>query len=189
MSGLVDDLLLLARLDAGRPVERELVDLAALLVDVVSDAHVAGPDHPLELDLPAEPITVRGDNCRLHQAVANLLSNARTHTPAGTHVFVRLACVDGGARITVTDDGPGISAALLPTVFDRFARGDDSRSRAAGSTGLGLAIVSSVVAAHGGSVRVESKPGRTEFAVDLPISSDAPCAPEMLTAGAMPRMR
>jgi two-component system OmpR family sensor kinase len=183
MSGMVDDLLLLARLDAGRPVEREDVDLTALLVDVVSDAHVAGPEHPLELDLPDEPIVVSGDNHRLHQVVANLLTNARTHTPAGTHISVRLARLNENARITVADDGPGIPASLLPSVFDRFARGDDSRSRAAGSTGLGLAIVSSVVAAHGGSVRVESRPGRTEFTVDLPITADALSAPEMLTAG------
>ena len=183
MSGLVDDLLLLARLDQGRPVEREDVDLTALLVDVVSDAHVAGPDHPLELDLPDEPITVSGDNFRLHQVVANLLTNARMHTPAGTHVAVRLARVDGRARITVTDDGPGIPASLLPSVFDRFARGDDSRSRAAGSTGLGLAIVSSVVAAHGGVVRVQSTPGCTEFTVDLPVVAEPLSTPEMLTAG------
>lgn len=183
MSGLVDDLLLLARLDQGRPVEREDVDLTALLVDVVSDAHVAGPDHPLDLDLPDEPITVSGDNFRLHQVVANLLTNARMHTPAGTHVSVRLARVDGRARITVTDDGPGIPASLLPSVFDRFARGDDSRSRAAGSTGLGLAIVSSVVAAHGGVVRVQSAPGCTEFTVDLPVVTEAVSTPEMLSAG------
>jgi two-component system OmpR family sensor kinase len=183
MSGLVDDLLLLARLDQGRPVEREDVDLTALLVDVVSDAHVAGPDHPLDLDLPDEPITVSGDNFRLHQVVANLLTNARMHTPAGTHVSVRLVQVDGRARITVTDDGPGIPASLLPSVFDRFARGDDSRSRAAGSTGLGLAIVSSVVAAHGGVVRVQSAPGCTEFTVDLPVVTEAISTPEMLSAG------
>jgi two-component system OmpR family sensor kinase len=182
MSGMVDDLLLLARLDAGRPVEREDVDLTALLVDVVSDAHVAGPEHPVELDLPDEPVVVSGDNHRLHQVVANLLSNARTHTPAGTRVSVQLARVDERARITVKDDGPGIPASLLPSVFDRFARADDSRSRAAGSTGLGLAIVSSVVAAHGGAVRVESAPGRTEFTVDLPVSSDALVELEMLTA-------
>jgi two-component system OmpR family sensor kinase len=183
MSGLVDDLLLLARLDQGRPVEREDVDLTALLIDVISDAHVAGPDHPLDLDLPDEPIIVSGDNYRLHQVVANLLSNARMHTPAGTHVSVRLARVDSRAQITVTDDGPGIPAALLPSIFDRFARGDDSRSRAAGSTGLGLAIVSSVVAAHGGLVSVQSRPGRTEFTVDLPTVSETMSTPEMLTAG------
>src|SRR6185312_2695309 len=118
-SSMVDDLLLLARLDAGRPVEREDVDLTALLVDVVSDAHVAGPEHPLELDLPDEPVVVSGDNHRLHQVIANLLSNARTHTPAGTRVSVQLARVGESARITVTDDGPGIPASLLPSAFDR----------------------------------------------------------------------
>jgi two-component system OmpR family sensor kinase len=183
MSGLVDDLLLLARLDQGRPVDREDVDLTALLVDVVSDAHVAGPDHSLDLDLPDDPIIVSGDNARLHQVVANLLSNARTHTPAGTHVSVRLARVGDSGRITVTDDGPGIPASLLPSVFDRFARGDDSRSRAAGSTGLGLSIVSSVVNAHGGAVRVQSRPGHTEFTVDLPMVEQAALTAEMLPAG------
>jgi two-component system, OmpR family, sensor kinase len=171
MTGLVEDLLLLARLDSGRPVEHLPVDLSPLLVDAVSDAHATGPDHRWELELPDEPVTVSGDAPRLHQVVANLLANARTHTPAGTNVTVRLTADGDRAVLTVLDDGPGIPAALLPDVFERFARGDGSRSRAAGSTGLGLAIVSAVVEAHGGSVEVRSSPGATAFTVRLPLAA------------------
>jgi two-component system, OmpR family, sensor kinase len=120
------------------------------------------------LDLPPDPVTVPGDNARLHQVVANLLSNARTHTPPGTTVTVGLSIRDDSALLSVTDNGPGIPRDLLPAVFERFARGDSSRSRAAGSTGLGLAIVSAVVQAHHGTVGVESRPGGTRFTVRLP---------------------
>ncbi|RZS34885.1 two-component system OmpR family sensor kinase [Herbihabitans rhizosphaerae] len=168
MTTMVEDLLLLARLDAGRPLESRPVDLSRLVVDVVSDARVAGSDHEWRIELPAEPVTVPGDEARLHQVLANLLGNARAHTPAGTTVRTRLSTVDGRVALSVCDDGPGIPGALLPEVFVRFARGDSSRSRAAGGTGLGLAIVSAVVAAHRGRVAVSSAPGRTEFTVHLP---------------------
>ncbi|MEV7230187.1 ATP-binding protein [Polymorphospora sp. NPDC051019] len=169
MTVLVDDLLLLARLDTGRPLASEPVDLSAPVVDAVSDAHVAGPEHRWNLVLPEEAVTVAGDRARLHQVLANLLANARTHTPAGTTVTVTLAAEPaGGAVLTVADDGPGIPAELQPEVFERFARGDTSRSRAAGSTGLGLAIVAAVVEAHAGRVGVDSRPGRTVFTVRLP---------------------
>jgi two-component system, OmpR family, sensor kinase len=169
MTSLVEDLLLLARLDEGRDLESEPVDLSILLVDAVSDAHAAGPEHHWSLDLPDEPVEVPGDAARLHQVVTNLLANARIHTPEGTDVTVALAATPaGGAVITVTDNGPGIDPELLPTLFERFARGDSSRSRATGSTGLGLAIVEAVVAAHGGSVAVSSEPGDTVFRVELP---------------------
>ena len=169
MTTLVDDLLLLARLDSGRPLDRDRVELSGLVVDAVNDAHAAGPDHRWRLDLPEAAVTVTGDAARLHQVLANLLANARTHTPAGTTVTTRLSTtVDGQAVVSVADDGPGIPAGLLPDVFDRFARGDTSRSRAAGSTGLGLAIVAAVVEAHHGRVEVTSRPGRTEFLVRLP---------------------
>ncbi|WP_300010518.1 HAMP domain-containing sensor histidine kinase [Pseudonocardia sp.] len=171
MTTLVEDLLLLARLDAGRPLERAEVDLTRLVVDAVSDAHAAGGDHPLHVDLPDEPITVTGDASRLAQVLANLLANARTHTPPGTVVTVGLAADPDGARISVVDAGPGIAPELVPRVFERFARGSASRSREHGSTGLGLSIVDAVVGAHGGSVAVTSTPGRTEFTVRLP--SDA----------------
>lgn len=168
MTTLVDDLLLLARLDSGRPLSAEEVDLTLVVVDAVSDAQVAGPSHRWQLDLPEEPVTTIGDPARLHQVLANLLANARTHTPAGTTVWCGLRSEPAGSVVTVTDDGPGIPAALQPEIFNRFVRGDSSRSRAAGSTGLGLAIVAAVVAAHGGTVSVDSRPGRTTFTVMLP---------------------
>ncbi len=171
MTALVEDLLLLARLDSGRPLDRDPVDLTGLVVDVASDAHAAGPDHPLSLDLPDEPVVVPGDVARLHQVVANLLANTRTHTPPGTRVTVSLRRSPSEALLSVVDEGPGIPAELLPDVFARFARGDSSRAHVAGSTGLGLAIVQAVVAAHRGSVAVSSVPGRTAFTVTLPAAS------------------
>jgi two-component system OmpR family sensor kinase len=171
MTSLVEDLLLLARLDAGRPLDAAEVDLSRLVVDAVSTAHIAWPAHRWRLELTDEPITVRGDEQRLHQVLTNLLSNGRAHTPAGTTVTTSLArSLDGNALLTITDNGPGIARELLPTVFERFARGDTSRSRAAGSTGLGLAIVSAVVIAHHGTAEVNSRPGRTEFEVRIPLS-------------------
>ncbi|HEX2214102.1 MAG TPA: HAMP domain-containing sensor histidine kinase, partial [Mycobacterium sp.] len=182
MTHLVEDMLLLARLDTGRPLERGPVDLSRLIVDTVSDAHVAGPEHQWSLDLPDEPVVVTGDEARLHQVLANLLANARVHTPPGTSVTTSLAVgADGAALLTVADDGPGIPAWLQPEIFERFARGDSSRSRPgaapaatsgqSGSTGLGLAIVAAVVKAHGGTIDVHSVPGRTLFVVTLPTGS------------------
>jgi two-component system, OmpR family, sensor kinase len=168
MTTLVEDLLLLARLDSGRPLDRAPVDLSRLVVDMVSDAQVAGQSHVWQLDVPPDPVVVPGDDARLHQVVGNLLSNSRAHTPPGTTVVVGLSTKGGEAVLTVTDDGPGIPAHLLPEVFERFARGDSSRSRAAGSTGLGLAIVAAVVQAHHGRVEVRSRAGRTRFTVRLP---------------------
>ncbi len=174
MTGLVEDMLLLARLDAGRPLISAEVDLTPLVIDMVNDAHVAAPDHRWLLDVDACPVTVIGDDARLHQVLVNLLANARTHTPAGTTVTTALEMTGDRARISVTDDGPGIPPTLLPQVFDRFARGDTSRSRAGGSTGLGLSIVAAVVEAHGGSVDVTSRPGETTFTVELPVSAPRP---------------
>ncbi|NIH86662.1 HAMP domain-containing sensor histidine kinase [Amycolatopsis granulosa] len=168
MTTLVEDLLLLARLDSGRHRVYEPVDFSRIVADAVSDAHVAGRDHRWLLDVPADPITVVGDAGQLHQVVLNLLNNARTHTPPGTAVTTRLSTEDGEVVLRVTDDGPGVPPEVLPTVFERFARGDTSRSRAAGSTGLGLAIVAAVVTAHRGRVGVQSKPGHTEFTVRFP---------------------
>ncbi|MEV1146025.1 HAMP domain-containing sensor histidine kinase [Micromonospora sp. NPDC049799] len=168
MTSLVDDLLLLARLDSGRPLAVESVDLSALLVDAVSDAHVAGPEHRWQLDLPERVVRVPGDPARLHQVLANLLTNARVHTPVGTTVTASLGVEPDAAVLRVTDDGPGIPPELRPEVFERFARGDSSRSRVHGSTGLGLAIVAAVVEAHQGTVTVDSWPGRTVFTVRLP---------------------
>jgi two-component system, OmpR family, sensor kinase len=171
MTQLVEDMLLLARLDAGRPLEREQVDLSRLVLDAVADAHIAGPDHRWLVDLPDEPVVVCGDGLRLHQVLANLLANSRTHTPAGTSVETSLAADPGAVVLTVTDDGPGIPADRQPEIFQRFVRGDSSRSRRDGSTGLGLAIVSAVVKAHHGTIEVHSVPGRTAFTVWLPNSA------------------
>jgi two-component system, OmpR family, sensor kinase len=220
MGDLVEDLLLLARLDAGRPLDREPVDLAALAIDAVADAHAASRDHVWELDLPvadgdhsaaeAAPrpprvtgapaggdphspratapgadgdaatvdsdglltegdalwgdgddpldlpdVTVVGDEARLRQVFANLLGNARVHTPPGTRVVVSLR-PDGEDHLvlSVSDDGPGIPPALRPSLFQRFSRGDSARNRVGGSTGLGLAIAHAVVQAHGGEITV-----------------------------------
>ncbi|MEU0370762.1 HAMP domain-containing sensor histidine kinase [Streptomyces sp. NPDC006283] len=187
MTGLVEDLLLLARLDAGRPLSQESTDLSRLVVDAVADARAAGPGHVWRLELPPEPATVRGDGPRLHQVLVNLLANARTHTPPGTTVTARVrpappdhrsgpdmpAGTPVGVVLEVEDNGPGVPGELLPHIFERFARGDASRSRQAGSTGLGLAIVHAVVAAHEGAVSVRSRPGRTVFSVALPPARPA----------------
>ena len=171
MTQLVEDMLLLARLDTGRPLEREPVDLSRLVVDAVSDAHIAGPITSGRWMFPTSRSLSSGDEARLHQVLANLLANARTHTPAGTSVTTSLSVDDaGGAVLTVADDGPGIPAWLQPEIFERFARGDTSRSRRGGSTGLGLAIVAAVVKAHHGTIDVHSAAGKTEFVVRLPIS-------------------
>jgi len=168
MTALVDDLLLLARLDAGRPLDHETVDLTEMVVNAVSDAHAASPDHVWQLDLPDEPVEVQGDPARLHQIVANLLGNARTHTAPGTVVRTSIVPDGGQVRLAVRDNGPGVPKELQPDVFQRFARGDTSRNRAAGSTGLGLSIVAAVAQAHGGSVSLDSEPGDTTFTVLLP---------------------
>ncbi|WP_409058575.1 sensor histidine kinase [Streptomyces sp. SYP-A7185] len=198
MTGLVEDLLLLARLDEGRdggrtggggpgarlPLSYESTDLSPLVVDTVSDARAAGPGHHWSLELPDEPALVLADAARLQQVVVNLLANARTHTPPGTKVTARVRRDGPAVRLEVEDDGPGIAPALLPHVFERFARGDASRSRNAGSTGLGLALVQAIVAAHGGGVSVESAPGRTVFAVTLPAvaGQGSPAAPDQASA-------
>ncbi|MEV6010528.1 HAMP domain-containing sensor histidine kinase [Streptomyces sp. NPDC051976] len=182
MGGMVDDLLLLARLDAGRPLAAEPVDLTRLVLDAVDDARAAGPGHLWALDLPAEPVTLIGDAHRLQQITANLLANARVHTPAGTRVLVRLRQHPDATLLTVTDNGPGVPEAVRDTVFERFARADHLRDDAGTApapgvtsatatghgAGLGLAIVAAVAAAHGGSVTLESRPGATSFEVTLP---------------------
>jgi two-component system, OmpR family, sensor kinase len=177
MTLLVEDLLLLARLDAGRPLARERVDLARLVADAVADAHATAPDHQWSLQLPEDPdqigFDVVGDPERLHQVVANLLANARTHTRPGTHVVAGLSRHGSMVRLEVADDGPGIDPDLLGRVFERFARGETGRARSTGSTGLGLSIVSAVVTEHGGTLGVHSVPGDTRFAVELPAADRA----------------
>ncbi|MFD1662147.1 sensor histidine kinase [Streptomyces caeni] len=170
MGEMVDDLLLLARLDAGRPLERLPVDLTRLVLDAVTDARAAGPDHRWTLELPKEPVTVTGDTHRLHQVLANLLANARLHTPAGTKVTVSLEAEGAAAVLRVHDDGPGIPGEIQPGVFERFTRADHRRrpENRGGGAGLGLSIVAGVTEAHGGSVGVDSRPGSTTFTVRLP---------------------
>ncbi|MFF3373362.1 ATP-binding protein [Streptomyces sp. NPDC002680] len=168
MTLLVEDLLLLARLDAGRPLQFDQTDLVPLVVDTISDARAAGRDHNWRLDLPDEPALVSADAARLQQVLVNLLANARTHTPPGTTVTARVQRRGPWLCVDVQDDGQGIPADLLPHVFERFARGDSARSRSTGSTGLGLAIVQAVATAHGGAVTVDSVPGQTIFTVHLP---------------------
>ncbi|KRF35730.1 HAMP domain-containing sensor histidine kinase [Terrabacter sp. Soil810] len=170
MSSLVEDLLLLARLDAGRPLDEAPVDMSMLVINAVSDAHAASPGHRWDLDLPPEPVEVTGDGARLHQVVANLLANARTHTPDGTRVTTSVRPEGEWVRVAVHDDGPGVPVSLQPNVFERFARGDDARVRAGGSTGLGLSIVAAVSKAHGGRVELDSRPGDTTFSLLLPAA-------------------
>lgn len=171
MTGLVEDLLLLARLDEGRELELAAVSLEPLLEEVVADARAAGPDHEFSLVEPAEPILVAADEARLRQVFVNLLANARVHTPEGSKVLVSVHTQQERVVVRVHDNGPGIDPAVADTLFERFARADSSRSRIAGSTGLGLAIASAVVHAHHGDISVESAPGDTTFIVTLPRSS------------------
>jgi two-component system OmpR family sensor kinase len=202
MTALVEDLLLLARLDEGQPLKLTDVDLTQLAIETVSDEKVMAPEHAWRLELPEEPVVVRGDATQLHQILANLLSNARKHTAPGTTVVTGvMRSADGSAVVSVTDDGDGIPAEFLDQVFSRFARADAARKNPAattaaaggslgsggpgaaggpgartmapaptaeGTSGLGLSIVQSIVEAHGGTVEVTSRPGRTEFAVRLP---------------------
>ena len=171
MGVLVDDLLLLARLDQGRPLEHKPVDLAALAADAVADQRVVDPDRPVELDAFG-PVVVNGDDGRLRQVLANLLGNVRAHTPPGTPVRVvaRADPDSASAVLEVADLGPGLGAGEAAQVFARFYRADRSRSRATGGTGLGLSIVAAIAAAHGGRAEVESAPGLgARFRVLLPL--------------------
>ncbi|GAA5122122.1 HAMP domain-containing sensor histidine kinase [Alloalcanivorax gelatiniphagus] len=163
MTALVEDLLLLARLDAGRPLERTLVDLSRLLLEAVNDARVVDPHRSWRLVLPDEAIVVTGDEARLHQVVTNLLTNASKYTPPSSIVTV----TGTNAGFTVHDDGPGFPPDLAARAFERFVRGDAARTRAGGA-GLGLSMVEAIVGAHGGSVRIESEPGDTTVVVRLP---------------------
>jgi two-component system OmpR family sensor kinase len=167
MSLLVDDLLLLARLDEGRPLERKPVDLAQVVREAVDAARVVEPERPIELSV--EPVTVSGDEARLRQVLDNLFANARSHTPAGTAVSVALGRADGNARLSVADHGPGLSVDEAARVFERFYRADESRARASGGVGLGLSIVAAVTEAHGGTAEVEPTPGGgATFVITLP---------------------
>ncbi|HWV49615.1 MAG TPA: ATP-binding protein [Microbacterium sp.] len=170
MTRLVEDLLLLARLDEGRELVYGTVDLTQLAVEGVADARPTAPDHVWEIEVPAEPVTVVGDTGRLHQVVTNLLANARTHTPAGTRITLTVARDGDHGILRVHDDGPGIDPAVREELFARFARGDSSRARQTGGTGLGLAIVKAIVEGHHGEIVVDSEPGSTTFTVRIPVN-------------------
>jgi len=170
MARLVDDLLLLARLDQDRGLERSPVDLGTLVGDAVEDFRVVTLDRPVTLAV--EPGTmVLGDRLRLRQIVDNLLANVRTHTPPGTEVRISVAREGGEAVLRVADTGPGIAPEDQERIFERFWRADPARTRSRGGTGLGLAIVASLVEAHGGSIAIESEVGKgAAFIVRLPLA-------------------
>ena len=171
MAELVDDLLLLARLDEGRPLRREPVELVGLAAEAVAAARAVGPEWPVELKA-AEPVEVDGDASRLRQVLDNLLANVRAHTPPGTAVTVSVGQSDGAGVLEVADDGPGMTADQAARAFERFYRADPSRSRRHGGAGLGLAIVAAIVAAHGGEVAARSDPGRgATFTARLPLAT------------------
>jgi two-component system OmpR family sensor kinase len=172
MSLLVNDLLLLARLDEGRPLRRDPIQLDEVVEEAVETALAVEPDRPMELERSAARVI--GDRERLRQIVDNLLANVRAHTPAGSPVRVRVASVDGIAVVEVQDSGPGLTFQETKRVFERFYRADRSRSRASGGAGLGLSIVSAVTEAHGGSVVARSEPGRrgATFSISLPLAPE-----------------
>ena len=169
MTSLVEDLLLLARLDEGLTLQMESVDLAQVVRDALSDAYVTSPEHEWGAEGIEDPVIITGDGSAIHQVVVNLLANARVHTPPGTSVEVRVKQTADKTVLQVEDSGPGIPRDARKKLFERFARGDSSRARTSGSTGLGLSIVDTIVKAHGGSVGLTSKPGKTVFTVTLPV--------------------
>lgn len=171
MGGLVESLLTLARLDRGAEIETAPVDLAAVVADAVDDLHVRHPEHPLTID--SAPVTVLGQPDRVHQVIANLLTNAAVHTPEGTPIDVTVGIVGSRARLVVRDHGPGLDEESAERAFERFWRADPSRSRASGGSGLGLSIVAAIVGSMGGTVRLERPdegPG-TAAVVDLPVAA------------------
>jgi len=176
MSVLVDDLLLLARLDDGRPLERVPIELDEVVGEAVETAQAVDPKRPI--DLRTEPAVVVGDRVRLRQILDNLLANVRAHTPPDSPVSVSLTRVDETAEIAVSDAGPGLDEEHLEHVFERFYRADASRARASGGVGLGLAIVAAVAEAHGGTVSASSEPGRgATFRIALPLAAAAATPP------------
>jgi two-component system OmpR family sensor kinase len=168
MGELVEELLLLARLDQGRPLDRAPVDVTKIALDAVEDARAVQSERPIDF-ADTEAQTIEGDQARLRQVAANLLSNALTHTPARTPVHVRVSGDADRVLFEVADEGPGLSPEQVERIFDRFFRADPARSRDRGNAGLGLSIAAAIVEAHGGRIAVDSTPGRgTRFVVSLP---------------------
>jgi signal transduction histidine kinase len=183
MGLLVEDLLLLARLDQQRPLDIKPIDLLSLAADAVQDARIVAPDRSIELEIaPGAAFIVDGDEARLRQVIGNLMTNALTHTPTGVPVTVRIASGTlnndrPAAVLDVADQGPGLTEEQTQRVFERFYRADAARTRVAGGSGLGLAIVASLVAAHGGDVGVRSAPGQgATFRVRIPLVAEAQSA-------------
>ena len=173
MSTLVEDLLLLARLDQSREMEFEPVDLKTLVIEAVASAKAAGPKHLFNYQFPDSDVFVLGDSMRIHQVLTNLLANARTHTPEGTEVEISISLLPNGVELVVSDNGPGLSKADQERIFERFYRADPSRTRnGSEGTGLGLSIVDAVMRAHGGSVTVDSDLGKgAKFKLFFPLES------------------
>jgi two-component system OmpR family sensor kinase len=173
MTGLVDDMLVLARLDQGRPIEQVPVDLNAIATDAVADARVVAPNRAISLSANG-PVVVSGDDTRLRQVLGNLVRNALVHTPQQTPIEVAVATDDRVGRLTVADHGPGLASEDVDRIFEPFYRADPSRSRDRGGAGLGLSIVSAVVTAHGGHVKVsQTEGGGATFEVELPLAAVA----------------
>jgi len=170
MTGLVDDMLVLARVDQGRPLDHEPVDLQAIAGDAAADARAVAPQRDINLTVPGR-VVVNGDDTRLRQVVGNLVRNALVHTPPKTPIDISLSTEDSVARLSVADHGPGLAADDIDRIFEPFYRADPSRSRDSGGAGLGLSIVSAVVTAHGGHVKVrETEGGGATFEVELPLA-------------------
>ena len=185
MGHLVEDLLLLARLDEGRPLEHERVDLARLAAEATDTSVALGPPWPVRL-IADDPVEVVGDELRLRQVLDNLLGNVRTHCPAGTGVTVTVSHSGGNATVEVADDGPGLSAEEAAHIFDRFYRADPSRSRQHGGAGLGLSIVTSIIGAHGGTVAAAPRPGGgTCFTITIPPGINPETQVQSVAVGAL----
>ncbi|MCX6453522.1 MAG: HAMP domain-containing sensor histidine kinase [Actinobacteria bacterium] len=174
MSSLVEDLLLLARLDQSRELTIDPVDINHLVNEAIASAKAAGPSHEITLKSSSDEVFVLGDSMRIHQAVSNLLANARTHTPAGTKIEIEILQNESEVQISVSDNGPGLSPEDQTRIFERFFRADPSRARVSGEgSGLGLAIVDAVMKAHGGSVEVLSELNQgAKFTLHFPVKGD-----------------
>lgn len=172
MHDLVEDLLLLASLDQGRPLRTDPVDLVAVATDAASDANAMAPQRTIDVDCTHASAVVIGDDMRLRQVVAGLVQNAIDHTPADARITLAVCSTGDAVELSVADDGPGMSAEAAARVFDRFARGDPSRSRPGGGAGLGLAIATSIVHAHGGTLTLDTSEGQgSTFTVRIPITT------------------
>jgi two-component system, OmpR family, sensor kinase len=185
LSRLVEDLLVLARFDTGRPLDRRHVDLASIAAQAVQAARIVSPGRPLTLRAGGDPVIVYADEERLRQVIDNLIANAIQHTPPRSPVTVSVTSTTTTGEITVADNGPGMTADQAARVFERFYRTDDARGRARGGTGLGLSIAAAVVAAHDGDIAVDTQPGQgAAFHVRLPLAAGTESGPEQAVPGA-----